>query len=376
MGDEFKRVLIVGPTPPPFHGVAVFIRDILAGAQAFQPWLVEHLDTSDRRDAENLGRWDADNLILGFSNLAQLAARLLRHRHRLVYIPISQNIPAFLRDAWFIMSARLLGARVAVQLHGGYFRTFYEQSPGWFRALARFTLRRAAVLIVLSEEFRPIFSGLVDAEKIHVVENGVPDLFADCACPAEINLEKSRTLLYLGTLNRTKGILELLEAVALLSADMPDLRLRIAGQWSEPDARAEAEALIARHDLGARIEFIGNVDGAAKREFLTSGALFCLPTRYPFEGQPLVLLEAMSAGLPVLSTRHGAIASTVGDGVSGCLLDTPVTPAKLAQSLRDMLADPVALKRMGAAGRERFLQRYTLAVCHARLKAVFDLALK
>lgn len=374
MGDVLKRVLIAGPTPPPYHGVAVFIRDILTGADAFHPWIVEHLDTSDRRDAENLGRWDAHNLILGFSNLAELAARLLRRRHRLVYIPISQNIPAFLRDALFILSARLLGSRVAVQLHGGYFRTFYEQAPGWFRAFARFTLRRAAVLIVLSDEFRPIFSGLAEPNKIHVVENGVPDLFAGCECPVEFGGEKSRTLLYLGTLNRTKGILELIEAVALLSAELPDLRLRVAGNWSEPDARAEAEASIARHALGARVEFTGNVDGEAKRAFLSSGCLFCLPTRYLFEGQPLVLLEAMSAGLPVLSTCHGAIASTVADGVTGRLLETPVSPEALARALREMLADPQALQRMGAAGRVRFLQRYTLAACHARLKAVFELA--
>ena len=153
MRPEPKSVLIIGPTPPPYHGVAVFIRDLAESECNSGDWIFEHLDTSDRRDAENLGRWDIGNLTLGFSNLAELSARLLRRRHDLVYVPISQNVPAFLRDALFILNARLLGARVVVHLHGGYFRTFYDASPGWFKAIARFTLRRASAVAVLSELF-------------------------------------------------------------------------------------------------------------------------------------------------------------------------------------------------------------------------------
>ena len=110
-----QRVLIAGPTPPPYHGVAVFVRALLASENIpGNPFVLEHLDTSDRRDASNLGRWDAGNLALGFSNLATLALRLLRRRHALVYVPVSQNVPAFLRDALFIVQARMLGARVVV----------------------------------------------------------------------------------------------------------------------------------------------------------------------------------------------------------------------------------------------------------------------
>ncbi len=370
---DAKRVLVVGPTPPPYHGVAVFIRGLL---NARPPgWIVEHLDTSDRRDAANLGRWDAGNLTLGFSHLAELASRLLRRRHDLVYVPISQNVPAFLRDALFILSSRLLGARVVVQLHGGYFRTFYErETSAWFRAFARWTLRRASAVVVLSEEFRPIFAGLVDPARIHTVENGVEDSFAG----REFGRSKptAQTLLYLSTLNRTKGILELLGAMAQLRTEFPRLRLRVAGEWSEPAARAEAESLITRENLSTRVEFVGNVDGAGKRAFLESGTLFCLPTHYPYEGQPLVLLEAMSAALPVLSTRHGSIASTVGDTVTGRLAQSGAAAAELAALLRDMLSNPARLDEMGAAGRHRFLERYTLAACHARLFEVFNRAVE
>jgi glycosyltransferase involved in cell wall biosynthesis len=366
--------------------VATFIRDLLESAPRTTEFQFDHLDTSDRRDASNIGRWDAGNLALGFSNLAQMESRLAHQHYDLIYVPISQNIPAFIRDALFILQGRLHSARIVLQLHGGYFRDFYDkEAPGWFRAMARTVLNRAQAVIVLSEEFRCIFQGLVPSERIHVVENGVPDLFEDADAVRFPDSEKSPsaaatprttpTVLYMSTLARAKGILDLIQALALLRADIPGVKLRVAGNWSEADAQQWATDFVSRESLQNNIDFVGNVDGPAKRAFLMSGELFCLPTHYPYEGQPLAVLEAMSASLPVLATRHGALNSTVVDGATGRLLDRQCTPAELAVALRDMLATP-ALRAFGAAGRERYLERYTLAKCHERLGGVFEQALK
>ena len=93
------------------------------------------------------------------------------------------------------------------------------------------------------------------------------------------------------------------------------------------------------------------------------------------EGQPLVVLEAMAAGLPVLASDHGVIGATVVDGVTGRLVPKEAPPEKLAEELWRMLADKATLARYGARGRERYLERYTLKACHARLFEVFEKAL-
>src|SRR5437764_1016234 len=121
---EPLRVLAVGPLPPPYHGVATFTRDLMAQRSGDHVEFI-HLDTSDNRDAKNIGQWDLGNLQLGFSQVAEQAQWLMRRRIDLVYIPISQNTPAFLRDALFVLQARIFGNPVVLHLHGGYFREFY-----------------------------------------------------------------------------------------------------------------------------------------------------------------------------------------------------------------------------------------------------------
>ena len=363
-------VLAVGPVPPPFHGVATYLRDLLDSHTLDAEGIaLSHLDTSDRRDASNLGRWDAENLGLGFANLAELAGRCRRTDADIVYLPLSQNVPAFLRDALFIVQSRLQGKRVVVHLHGGYFRTLYQQQASAFQALMRATLRCCAAVIVLGEDFRSIFAGLVPDERIFVVENGVPDAFGHAAAATR----SGETLLYMSTLTRSKGILALIEAVAMLRELRPgaEVRLRVAGAWQEPELRAEALALIERLGVPAHVEFVGNVTGAAKSEFLRSGDIFCLPTHYPYEGQPLVLLEAMSAGLPVLTTDRGVIAATVLDGITGTVVKQDALPRQIAESLHAMLSDRERLADYSRAARARYESKYTLHMCHAKLAHVF-----
>ena len=371
---ERLRVLALGPVPPPYHGVATYLRELLCSSEL--PGLgidLQHIDTSDRRDASNLGRWDAENLSLGFSHLAELAERCARTDAPIVYLPLSQNVAAFLRDALFILQSRLMGKQVVIHLHGGYFRTLYEQQGAAFKAIARAALSQVAGAVVLGEDFRGIFAGLIPEERVFVVENGVPDLFA--AHPPEHPLtDRTRaTLLYMSTLTQTKGILELLRALSLLRAARPqlDVRLRVAGEFQEPALKAVTFDLIQQLQLFACVSFVGNISGADKETFLRSGDIFCLSTRYPYEGQPLVLLEALSAGLPIVTTDRGVIASTVIDNVNGRVLPEDAPPEDLADALARLLDDRERMQEMGRNGRQRYLRNYTLHVCHSNLAQVF-----
>jgi glycosyltransferase involved in cell wall biosynthesis len=361
------RVLVLGPLPPPYHGVATYTRDLLASRDLDGVELI-HVNTSDQRDdTKNIGKWDAENVRVGVSSLAELGSLCQRSDAPLVYLPISQNVPAFLRDALYIMEGYTWNKRVVIHLHGGFFKTFYAEQNAAFRGMASVALKRVSGAIVLGEKLRGMFSPYIPDEKVFVVENGVPD----CGPAGPRKPEAYSTLLYMSTLTRTKGLLELIQALAILRGSSSDVKLRVAGEWQEESFRIDCMSAVDRLGLREHISFSGNVVGDLKREFLSSGSIFCLPTRYPYEGQPLAILEAMASGLAVLSTDRGVISETVVDGQTGRVLPEDSSPENIAVALSDMLSDRTKLEAYACAGRKRYLERYTLHVCHRNLARVF-----
>jgi glycosyltransferase involved in cell wall biosynthesis len=102
----------------------------------------------------------------------------------------------------------------------------------------------------------------------------------------------------------------------------------------------------------------GVLSGNRKRDALHSADVFVFPPRGT-EGQPLVLLEAMSAGLPIVSTSHPGIADTVRTGVDGLLVD-PGDVDGLAATLLGLIGDEGLRTQLGAAARQRYEDRYRI----------------
>src|SRR5437868_10239161 len=98
------RLVVVGPLPPPYHGVTVSTSLVLANPLLKRHFQVTHLDTSDRRPQQNIGTWDFRNVVLGASATLRLV-RQLRGPRGLVYLPLSQSAPGFLRDSILVHAA-------------------------------------------------------------------------------------------------------------------------------------------------------------------------------------------------------------------------------------------------------------------------------
>ena len=366
--------LVIGPLPPPWHGGAVATRQLLDSALAERFRLV-HLDTTDDRGMANIGRFDAGNVRLAFAHLLRFWRLLRREDPDLVYVPLAQNRLGFLRDALFLLSARLRARRVVVHLHGGGFRAFYRETDPLTRALVRASIGSVARAIVLGRRLRPMLEDIVPAAHVAVVPNGIPDPHEGAgprAGRADTGASVVRVV-YLGTLMAEKGFLDVLDAAALLAQERPAIRYVFAGAFLRPDLRARAErALDAR--VRDRVEFAGVVAGEAKAALLRGADIFVFPTRYANEGHPYVVLEAMAAGLPIVTTARAAIPETIVDGESGILVPES-DPRALAHAIRRLADDPALRARLGAAARARFLERYTIASWAAGMTAVFEEAL-
>ena len=195
-------------------------------------------------------------------------------------------------------------------------------------------------------------------DRLRIIHCGVTPALYDR--PRKIGTEGTH-LVFVGRLAPVKGLRVLLEALGQLPD--PNVRLTIVGDGSE---RATLEAMAA--PLGERVRFTGYLSQEEVAEILTTANAFVLPSFA--EGVPVVLMEAMAAGLPVMATRITGVPELVEDGVSGHLV-TPGDPAALARAITELADLPDGGMAMGQAGRAMVQAEFDIAGEAARLAALF-----
>lgn len=180
----------------------------------------------------------------------------------------------------------------------------------------------------------------VDPARVHVVHNGLTPLSE----PLPRDESEPPYILALGTVEPRKGLPDLVAAFDRIAGSVPDLQLRIAGPSGWGEEALDAARRSARH--AGRIHRIGFVED---RSSLIAGALLlAFPSLY--EGFGLPPLEAMSLGVPVVTTRAGAIPEVVGEAA---LMVPPRDTHALAEALLAVVTDTAARERLIAAGVER-----------------------
>jgi glycosyltransferase involved in cell wall biosynthesis len=344
------RLIIIGPVPPPIHGVAISTALALDNALLQRSFEIEHLNTTDRRPLSNMGKWDFSNVVLGLTALGKLLWTL-RGQRGLTYLPLSENRGGFLRDSLFIHLASLRGWRVAVHIRNSLFRQFYDRQSRLFKFWIRLTFRQVTGLAVLGESLRTLFVDLFPMEEIAVVPNGTPAFDADGVDP------NANQVLYLSNFHRKKGVDRAVETALLVLRERPQTRFVFAGEWESAEVESELKAAAAR--ANGAIEFRAPVDGEAKKRLMASSWVLLFPVAWG-EGHPRILLESLAAGLPCVTTDRATILDTVGNGEAGFVLDDP-DPEELAKHTLLLLRDHELRSRMSLTARRRHAERFTQA---------------
>jgi len=212
---------------------------------------------------------------------------------------------------------------------------------------------------------------LVPPQRISVIPGGV-DLRRFQAgdrvsARAALGIQARHVLLYVGRMQRLKGIDLLLRTTARLLRERPALRdeLRVLLVGGRPDAGIDSEcaelarlqALARRLDIAAQVEFVGAVDQARLPLYYAAADATVVPSLYESFG--LVAVEAMACGSPVVAARVGGLASTVQDGQTGYLIPAR-EPRLYADRLAAILTEPGLRDRLSRQAR-RHARRYDWA---------------
>jgi glycosyltransferase involved in cell wall biosynthesis len=340
-------LVVTGPAITAVSGISTHLRQLFASPLSSQYRFV-HFEAGSRH-GEGFGA-RVGRLIAGPFLFARC---LLASGADIVHFNSPMDFKGYWRDIVYFLIAKLSRKKIIFQLHGGDQPERFFRNHGISSRFRKWQLGAADAVVLLSERERRAAQDYCLYKRLAVIPNAIDvKEFADF--PPRAFPKDRYNLVYIGRLIREKGIFEAIEALAILRREgMDNLSLSVAGSGpAEAELRERVEAL----GLQGQVAFLGTVLGAEKVQFWRNADLCLFATHFP-EGLPYTILESLAVGVPVITTRVGAIPEAVEDGVHGVFVE-PRDPDALARAIRAMLSNPDRLNAMSMAsvirGRDHF----------------------
>lgn len=397
------KLLVFAHTPPPHHGQSYMVQLMLdgfggdhrkgvreAGTSALgSSYGVEcyHVNTRLSKKLEDIGDLRLGKFVLLLAYCLQAIWCRFRYGvQNFYYIPAPGKRSALYRDWLVMLLCRPFFKRVILHWHAAGLAKWLEMVMTMHsRSLTYRLMKRVDLSIVLSKYNR------ADAEKIYsrqitVVSNGIPDPcphFEEEVLPrrkarfaARRKLLSAQPLepgdlydaggdpqlvrvLFLAHCTREKGLFDTLEGVRLANQRLRQrqapvsLRLWVTGGFVTAEDKEEFDRLLAAPGMAEMVQYFGFVSGEQKNQLLRDADLFCFPTYYENENQPVNLIEAMAFGLPVLTTRWRSLPELFPPNYPG--LVNVRSPDQIADRLLVLMS-----VKTGEGFRDMFLSNYTL----------------
>ena len=386
-----NRILFIAPLPPPVHGSAMVSKYIKDSAKVQSVAQCDWVNLSTSRRMDEIGKGGAMKLLRFMGAYLKTLWLLLTHRYDLCYLAITCHGIGFLKDAPFVWLCKMFGCKVLIHQHNKGMSNCIDRWP--YRWLIPYIYKRARVML-LSWRLYPDIAKVVKREQVVICANGIAAEQRLIATGSLVNVAEQRlgvnqsqgddspatplrltsssaainrstaaslpvNLLFLSNLIPSKGVYVLLDACRILKDKGLDFQCNFVGGETKEIDRARFEAEVQRRGLEGMVRYEGPKYGEEKEEYWRSSDVFVFPTYYFNECFPLVILEAMQHGLPVVSTDEGAVPDMVADGVNGFVCERKDVSG-LAGALERLITDASLRMRMGEVGRKRYEEEFTL----------------
>ncbi len=352
---EKIKILVVGQTPPPYHGQAIMIGELLKGD--FKKIELYHVRLRFSKETREIGRFHVRKIFHLIAVVFKILYYKIRHNPEILYYPpAGPHLPAVMRDLFILSITRRFFKKTIFHFHASGVSSIYDTLPRILRRAFRTSFYSPDGAIRLSE-YNHEDGKHLQAKKEFIIPNGIADQ-AKSFHPVRDSSPICR-LLYVGRLIESKGIKTLLEACSTLVTKRVSFTLSMVGLFESREFEKEIMNEVKSLGLGSHIEFCGLLRDERKFHQYAKTDIFCYPTFFESESFGLVLLEAMQFSLPVVASKWQGVRSVVREGESGFLFPAKDSPA-LAEKLRLLIEEPGLRTRMGRQAREIYLREYTL----------------
>lgn len=361
-------ILLVGPLPPPTGGIATGVAGLLKSDLA-REFKIVHVDNSTRRPVSKKGKIDILNAFSFILQISSLFIHILIYRPDIVQIETASGI-SFFKNSVFVLISKLMFRRVIISIHGGGFRDFFREIPIIGRRYVELILSKCDAVRVLSKGWADFFINEIgiEKEKVFSIPNGLNlNVFDQKSKPKRIS-KSPINLLFLGYVGRNKGIFDLLRSAGSLKREGHKFKLLIVGPEAEVGAINKAYNLIREEGIEGLVEVVGEKERSKAIEYYKTSHIYVLPSYN--EGLPYGILEAMAAGLPIVSTPVGAIPEIIEEGINGFLVK-PGDRRGLTAKIRILLMDESLRNEMGKRNRAKVAKEYSLGSVVGQFKRLY-----
>lgn len=358
-----KKICFIAQFPPPMHGLS----------KAVETLYNSELNSAVNSDGEfAFEKVDITNNKKFLKNLRKIS----KSKADLFYFTVSQTKGGNLRDLVIFKLLELQHKKCVIHLHGGYYRQLVDNDmAGWQRKANYNAIKKLTGVIVLSKSLKKIFAGMIDDAKIYTVSNCVDDEFVMDDRSFEkkqeqLPIRSVKHVLFLSNLISTKGYPEVLglakeEKVRCDSGEDKRYHFDFCGKFFTEKDKNYFNSYVKTNALEQYVSYHGVVIGSEKQKFLAMADFFALPTRYPNEGQPISIIEAMANGLVVITTDHAGIPDLVKDCENGIV-------QKEGEKLSIELLDTIDINTVGSRNRSTALTYYTETNYIQNMKSCFE----
>src|SRR5439155_4199959 len=309
-GHSRRGLLLIVQLPPPVHGVTMMNEAVVRSTTVHSTFDVDVMPLRFAASAADVGRFNVKKVLLAGTVALRLLATCIRRRPQVAYFTLVPVGMAYYRDVVFVAVLKFLRIPVIFHLHGLGVKD--AARTWWKRRLYQWTFSGATV-IHLSERLYEDIEAFVPREKCHFLPNGIVDWGA--ALPPRVRdiPPPVPRVLFLSNMREAKGVLVVVEALRALRTRGVAFESVFVGYTSDHDFLERFDASIAEGGMRGTVRYAGPKYGEEKMRIMAESDIFVFPSFQ--ECLPIVVLEAMSAALPVVASKQGGLPDLVEDGV-------------------------------------------------------------
>lgn len=300
-----------------------------------------NFDYGRRKDKEN----NIEKIFCRISDLIKIVFKILYQRPDLIHLNTAADLHAILRDFPFIAAAHFFSIPVFIKFHGSFDEEYYQSLSSFIKKLRYYILKKATRIGVLSTEEKEFYirSFPFTENKVEVVKNIINPIFFNI----KREVSEYPTVLFISRCIKQKGVFQLLEAIPDVVKAIPETKFIFIGDGIDSKEFDNKSSEMKLSDAVIRYENVNNMDTV---KYYKSAWIFVFPTQKP-EGMPMVVAEAISAGLPLITSRTRFSLSYMNE-YEHCLFVDPYDPKSISQKIVLLLSDSELFNKLSTKGKK------------------------